>query len=43
MKKIGAGTLTNDDKRNGATTLPADPMGKRMAPLRFRASPIVRS
>jgi len=35
MKKGRAGTMTHDCKRNGATTLPEDPMGKGMAPFRF--------
>ena len=40
-KKGRAGTMAHDCKRNGATTLPEDPMGKEIAPFRF-ASAIVR-
>jgi hypothetical protein len=35
MKKGRAGTMTDDYKWNGTTTLPEDAMGKGMAPFRF--------
>jgi hypothetical protein len=35
MKKGRAGTMTDDYKRNGITTVPEDAMGKGMAPFRF--------